>query len=765
MNGVDVIIPIYNAFEDLQICIESLRKTTDLERNRVVLINDCSTDQRVTPYLDRLAEQGFIVIQNEVNRGFSGNVNLGIQQSEDRDVVLLNTDTILTKDWLDKLIRCAYSDSAIATVTPLSNNATLCSVPAFCEENRLPEGFTLDEFADLVDRSSLRRYPRITVVVGFCMYIKREVIRLIGNFDSETFERGYGEENDFCCRAEQAGYYHAMCDDAYVYHTGSKSFVSKEKQTYMEEHETILNQRYPLQMQRNREHVRDNPNSFAQDTLKIYIPFHNGRKNILYLAQSDFLEEADDHVGGIQLHVKDLTMGLKDRYNIFVAARDQNYVRCTGYTDDKIVKLKFYVGDKPDFPVFRSQKLREIYDNLLNAFSIDMVHVHHVLGMSLEIYEAARKLGIPVITTIHDYYMVCPSGVLLDYKGNACDKNVKSCEYCRECLSNKFQYASTVNYQNIWRKRNLEALRISDKIVVPSVHTGDVISDVYPEIREKVQVIGHGTDLRKPENRLKPREEKIFHVAFVGGINEEKGSQIICNLIKKSDTDIEWYIFGGIGDRDLLYLEKKNLHKMGVYSREQLPELVEKNQIDLICLLSICPETYCYTLSEAVACGVPVLASDIGALGERVREMNCGWVLDDVHNTDSVLAKINELKKRPDEYWQCVEHVQKLQMRTTEEMTECYDALYKENLRQRESGMAAYDAEVIYRAYALANGKGIAGTDVSGDILERLNNAERNLNILYNSGSYKLLNKLKSLPIPGKSHIKAILYRLYKKGR
>ncbi|MCD8325679.1 MAG: glycosyltransferase [Lachnospiraceae bacterium] len=753
--------------------MDSLRQNTDLERNRVILINDCSTDQRVTPYLGRLAAQGFMVIQNEENRGFTETVNIGICQSADRDVVLLNSDTILTKNWLEKLIRCAYSDSAIATATPLSNNATLCSVPVFCEENRLPEGFTPEEFADLVDRSSLRRYPRITVAVGFCMYIKREVIQTIGNFDSETFQRGYGEENDFCWRAEQAGYYHAMCDDAYVYHRGSRSFNLKEKQKCMEAHEAILNQRYPLQMQRNREHVRDNPNSFAQDTIKIHIPFHNGRKNILYLAQSDFMEEADDHVGGVQLHVKDLTMRLKDRYNIFVVARDQKEIRCTGYASDQTVRLKFYAGDKPDFPVFHSQRLREIYDQILTAFSIDMVHVHHVLGMSLDMYEAEGALGIPVITTIHDYYMVCPSGVLLDDQGNACDKNVENCGHCGECLSHKFQLASAQNYQKIWRKRNLEALRSSCRIIVPSGHTKRVISEVFPEIREKVQVIGHGTDLKRYENKRKSRSAETFRVAFVGGICEEKGSRIICNLVRKADEDIDWYIFGEIGDRELLYLEKKNLHKTGAYSREQLPELVEKNRIDLICLLSVCPETYCYTLSEAAACGVPVLVSDMGALGERTREMACGWVIEDVHNTASVLERINELKKRPEEYRRCAERVQRLQLHTTKEMAECYDTLYRENFREnfrgnfRDGGSAfgMYDAEAIYRAYALANGKGISQTDVPDDILERLNNAERELSILYHSGSYKLINQLKSLPVPGKRHIKAFLYQIYRRGR
>lgn len=83
----------------------------------------------------------------------------------------------------------------------------------------------------------------------------------------------------------------------------------------------------------------------------------------------------------------------------------------------------------------------------------------------------------------------------------------------------------------------------------------------------------------------------------------------------------------------------------------------------------------------------------------------------------------------------------------------------------RKSPAGAYDAEAVYRTYVLANGNGIAGTDVSEDILERLNKAERELSILYHSGSYKLLNKLKSLPVPGKTHMKAIFYKFYKKGR
>ena len=61
------------------------------------------------------------------------------------------------------------------------------------------------------------------------MFVKREVIDKVGYFDAETFGRGYGEENDFCYRAEQLGYHHVMCDNTFIYHSGTGSFLTEEK--------------------------------------------------------------------------------------------------------------------------------------------------------------------------------------------------------------------------------------------------------------------------------------------------------------------------------------------------------------------------------------------------------------------------------------------------------------------------------------------------------------------------------------------------------
>ena len=99
-------------------------------------------------------------------------VNIGMKISEN-DVILLNSDTEVTDNWLNKIKAYAYSDSTIATVTLLTNNGTICSVPEFCCDNEIPDNFDLKEYSDMIERISLREYSEIPTAVGFCMFIKR----------------------------------------------------------------------------------------------------------------------------------------------------------------------------------------------------------------------------------------------------------------------------------------------------------------------------------------------------------------------------------------------------------------------------------------------------------------------------------------------------------------------------------------------------------------------------------------------------------------
>src|SRR5690606_32183786 len=128
--------------------------------------------------------------------GFVKSVNRAMRHSS-RDVVLLNADTEVHGNWLDRLASHAFSNSKVATVTAFSNNATICTFPDIGGSPSLPFGKSLADIDIAFARANLGRSVEIPTGVGFCMFISRATLAHLGLFD-EAFGRGYGEETDFC---------------------------------------------------------------------------------------------------------------------------------------------------------------------------------------------------------------------------------------------------------------------------------------------------------------------------------------------------------------------------------------------------------------------------------------------------------------------------------------------------------------------------------------------------------------------------------------
>ena len=218
-----IIVPVFNAFEKLEACLGSVSNTVPSDA-QVLIIDDASTDERIRPFLQSWvneAKQTRHLLTHDLNRGFVATVNHGMRGAE-TDVVLLNSDTEVTNGWLQNLAACLGSDSSIATATPWSNNGEIVSIPGFCVANPVPR-FS-NSIASLIKTCGQPVYPEMPTAVGFCMAISLLAINKIGLFDEAAFGLGYGEENDFCQRAEQAGMRNVLCDDTYVIHHGGASF-------------------------------------------------------------------------------------------------------------------------------------------------------------------------------------------------------------------------------------------------------------------------------------------------------------------------------------------------------------------------------------------------------------------------------------------------------------------------------------------------------------------------------------------------------------
>jgi len=218
-----IIVPVFNAYEQLEACLDSISRTVPPEA-RVLLIDDASTDKRVQPLLQSWVSQAKPyrrLLTHPQNKGFVATANHGMRLAE-TDLVLLNSDTEVTTGWLQSLAACLDSDVAIATATPWSNNGEIVSIPDFCVASPAPRN--PDAIASRIKSCGSPLYPDMPTAVGFCMAISLRAIKRVGLFDEDAFGLGYGEENDFCQRAEKAGLRNVLCDDAYVVHHGGASF-------------------------------------------------------------------------------------------------------------------------------------------------------------------------------------------------------------------------------------------------------------------------------------------------------------------------------------------------------------------------------------------------------------------------------------------------------------------------------------------------------------------------------------------------------------
>ncbi|MFM8444266.1 MAG: glycosyltransferase, partial [Methylococcus sp.] len=248
---VEIIIPVYNALQETLDCLHSIRGNTTVPYALTVI--DDASEPEVTQALRAYQQRnpGLTLLHNETNLGYTRTANLGFAHARAEWVVLLNSDTIVTPGWLEGLLECAESDPDIKFVGPLSNAATWQSVPAVFDVmgkfkvNCLPSGYTAADMARLVEAFSRRAYPRVKLLNGFCTLIHRQTVMELGLLDEMAFPQGYGEENDLCLRAAEAGYQLAIADHVYVYHAKSASFGPVRRNTLSKAGSDALRRKHP----------------------------------------------------------------------------------------------------------------------------------------------------------------------------------------------------------------------------------------------------------------------------------------------------------------------------------------------------------------------------------------------------------------------------------------------------------------------------------------------------------------------------------------
>ena len=635
--AVSIVIPVYKGIEETKNCILSALKAKNNTLFKLTVINDKSPEPEMYEMLRDLAhEHSFELLTNQNNLGFVKTVNLGMKSSS-MDVILLNSDTVVQDRWLDAIYFEAYkaeNSDSVGTVTPMSNNATICSFPRFCVDNELPETFDLNTLSR-VCQSNETAAVDLPTAHGYCMFIKRDVLNKVGYFDEQKWGMGYAEENDFSLRAANIGWRHVMTNKTFVHHLGSVSFA-EDSAGFIANNLQKLNGLYPDYPVRVRQFVKEDPVRFLRNELaekllieesKTYTNDQN--RSILFVSLTIG--------GGTQKAVEDLSEQLNEELQSTYMLTANNGVIWTLSSMVSNLESTYHIENESEY----KQLVK-----MLQYLGVWHVHYHHVLEFSKKVWDIPSELKCDYDVTLHDFYMICPRVNMLTIDDQYCHEPPnKVCNTA--CLPELGVHSSSYlimadfdNDVNHWQSFYQDKLNSARKVFTPSKDTKErilqkipvenIVAQYHPETIERVSFIPNDCDT------------DLLHIGFIGAIGPHKGINKIKDLvihIAENSLPIEIVILGYTSDDS--FFENFNFVTItGAYKASELEELLVTYPVDVIFLSSIWPETFGYTYSEVIRHGLPVISFDIGAIPERAQNNESVLILSMSLEMSDIIIRI-----------------------------------------------------------------------------------------------------------------------------
>jgi glycosyltransferase involved in cell wall biosynthesis/GT2 family glycosyltransferase len=638
---VEVIIPVYGAPEVLGPCLRSVASETDLSRHRVIVVLDGPQESAVELLVSALVAahpEAVRVLRNEARVGFVRSVNRGMSASS-FDAVLLNSDTVVTPRWLEQLIDAAYSSGDAGTVTPLSNHATLCSVPRPFEENLLPTGFDAASFAALIEEVAARSYPRVPTGVGVCFYIRRALIDDIGLFDAERFGLGYGEENDFCMRALARGWLNLVDDATFIYHAGHRSFGATRK-AQERRAVSVMRRLHPRYMATIAELMRRDPLAAVRSRINAALMRGRApvsterRRKIVHLVHGwPPFQQA-----GTELYAWWLVRQQGQTHDVAVYTRAADPARADGeaieWLDEgvrvRLVTNNFRARNPLRRNAIRDRRLERDFERFLKEERPDLLHVHHLAGHAFSLVGVARRLGIPIVLQIQDWWFLCARVNLFDRDGNRCTGPAPA--KCSRCATLTRVFPSSFWNRALHNVR-IDAARAAIAACDVYVSGSEAIHDDYVRAgvispSKPFHVLPYGVDI-VARREVRPAVSRPVRFGYVGSISPHKGVHLAVEAMQTfGSPDATLRVWGDLsalphyvetlrelrGEADVVF--------EGRFDESEKPRVFAS--MDVLLVPSIGLESFGLAAREAMTCGVPVIASAGGALSEMFEPGVCG---------------------------------------------------------------------------------------------------------------------------------------------
>lgn len=620
---VDVVIAVYGKAATVLCCLESVLATVRAPHG-IIVVDDASPEPALRRALDTLAAGGRIrLVRHARNRGFPASVNDGITAAARRDVVLLNSDTLVPPGWLERLHEAAYTAAEIGTATPLSNHASILSYPGPSGSNPVPDrdaAIRLDAIARRANNGSIIDIP---VGVGFCMYLRRDCIDAVGPFRADIFAQGYGEENDFCLRARHLGWRHVAVPGLFVAHLGGASFGQagggQAARHLQARNEKLLNRLHPGYDHLIAAFSHADPLAEARRRFDLARWRPRGQSNAAQDKMASVILITHDDGGGVERQV-----GVAAATHRAAGLRPI-VLRPAPEPDGPAAVV--IDGADAGFPNLRYALPREMPAllRLLRATNPRLVEVHHTLHHPPAIYDLIDRLGVPYDVHVHDYPWFCPRVSLVGMDRRYCGE--PAAVQCEACVADAGRVIDeTIGVQAL-HDRSAAFLGAARRVVAPSADAATRMRRHFPALRPEIVPLeddGAVADPPPPQPR-----SGLCRVCTVGAIGVHKGYDVLLACARDAaerGLPLEFVVVGHTID-DARLMATGRVFVTGRFAAEEAVSLIRAQNASVGLLLSVWPETWSFGLTELWRAGLSVTAFDFGAPAERIRRTDRGFLL------------------------------------------------------------------------------------------------------------------------------------------
>ena len=597
-HPVAVIVPVYRGLDMTRACIlAAMPGILAVPNARLVAINDASPEPGMQAMLEALAAQWpdvLTVLENPSNQGFVASVNRGLAYYPDHDAVFLNSDVIVPENWLQRLVNEAYLRDDIGTVTPFSNNATICSFPYFMQDNAPPLGLDVNAI-DAAFRDGTLPCIEAPTGVGSCMYVRRACLDAIGPLNEDKFGRGYGEENDLCQRALKHGWRNSLSPNLYVHHEGGVSF-SSEKQALTAKAGRVMDQLHPNYHADIHAFIAKDPLRTARLQRHIQLLATTHLPKILHVSHA--------LGGGVAQHIDELALHF---------CKQAAHILLTPYENLGAVSVTLGTDAGANRLVFRIPKDYPALVDLLTAIGVNAVHIHHTAGLRPEILGLADALGVTQLLTVHDFSALGTDTTPLS-----------------QAMPGAHAAGLNLAFQELARR--------SDCVIFPSNATKRPFAHALGLDPAKLVVTPHIEAKGALNPQPAPFVKKLtYKIGVLGALGRGKGADRLDQIAaraKRLGLAMSFHLIG------YAYKSLRAVTVSGPYPAEALPNLIQQHELDALFFPNQSPETYSYTLSRALQVGLPILAPKLGAFSERLSGRPNTLMFDPQTPADALLDQI-----------------------------------------------------------------------------------------------------------------------------